>query len=167
MSPPVHSSRTVYRRVRFMRRIDPPLWNRIRHFIAHTPLFNPMSRFPMSTRRNVLIRTVTALIGDASLAYALATTCTWLIQSAALGVFLSFLAWLIAAVLALALSQYLIHPGVQFLLSDRKLNEAIDTLSGLATVVSGLSDPIARQFWSAVKGGWGGLGGFATRFKPT
>lgn len=154
-------------RVRFMRRRDPPLWNRIWHCIAHTPLFNPMSRFPMTTRRNFLIRTVATLVGDIAIACAMASACAWLIETAALGLFLSFMVWLIGTLLALAVSQYIVHPGVQFLLSDQKLNDTLAAIGGLSAAASLVGDQAGRQLWSAIKGGLGGLGGFVHRFKPT
>ena len=82
---------------------------------------NPLTskEFPMSTRRNVLILTVATVVGDIAVAMAFATACVWLIEAATLGLFLSFLVWLIAALLAMAASQHLVHPTVTLLLSDR------------------------------------------------
>jgi hypothetical protein len=79
----------------------------------------------MSTRRNYFLRTVAAFTGDFSLGFALASTCIWMIQSAALGLFLSFLLWLMVIIGGLAMSQLLVHPTVQFALSDRKLDRGL------------------------------------------
>ena len=91
-------------------------------------------------RRNALIRTIAALTGDIATGLAFAALCTWLINAAALGVFLSFLLWLISALLCLAVSQYLIHPSVKFLLSDHKLEATLATASGLYEAVSFLGE---------------------------
>lgn len=120
----------------------------------------------MTTRRNFLIRTVVALGADIAVACALASACAWLIQAAALGVFLTFMVWLIGLLLALAISQYLVHPGVQFLLSDQKLNDTLDTLGDLSNLVGVLGHHAGRQLWASVKGKWNGAGGFSSRFKP-
>ncbi|NVO07425.1 MAG: hypothetical protein HXX19_16580 [Rhodoferax sp.] len=85
-----------------------------------------------NSRRNALIRTVAAITGDIAAGVAMASVAVWLIESAALGIFLSFLVWLLATIAALALSQYVVHPACEVLLSDRKLDMAVDALSGLA-----------------------------------
>lgn len=89
----------------------------------------------VSSRRNLLIRTVTTVAGDAAAGLALASACLWLIEAAALGVFLTFMTWLVAMLLSLALSQYVVHPVVQRVLSDRKLDDALDALRGLTDTV--------------------------------
>ena len=127
----------------FLRYRKPSLWNTLRFRISLHPLFNPLSRFPMSSRRNTVIRTVAALCGDIAVGVALATACAWVIEAAALGLFLNFLLWLVGTLLALALSQYLVHPAVQLVLSDRKLDGAVDALSGLASVARGATDQVA------------------------
>jgi hypothetical protein len=43
---------------------------------------------------------------------AFATACVWLIEAATLGLFLQLLVWLITALLAVAASQYIVHPTV-------------------------------------------------------
>ena len=108
---------------------QPSLWNTLRFRMSLHPLFNPLSRFPMSSRRNTLIRTVAALCGDIAVGVGLAIACAWIVEVAALGLFLSFLLWLVGALLALALSQYLVHPAVQLVLSDRKLDAACKALA--------------------------------------
>lgn len=90
----------------------------------------------MSSRRNTLIRTVAAVCGDIAVGVALASACVWLIEAATLGLFLSFLAWLLAVILSLALSQYLVHPLCTAVLSDRKLDLAVEALSGLSEVAT-------------------------------
>ena len=83
----------------------------------------------MSSRRNTLIRTVAALSGDIAVGVALASACVWLIEAAALGLFLSFLLWLVGLMLSLALSQYIVHPLCSAVLSDRKLDDMVQALS--------------------------------------
>ncbi len=86
-------------------------------------------------RHAFLVRSVTTISGDIATGVALASACTWLIQAAALGLFLSFVAWLLTIILSLAVSQYLVHPAVQVVLSDRKLDDAVDALRALAHTV--------------------------------
>lgn len=86
----------------------------------------------MSTRRNILIRTVASVAGDIATGVAVASACVWLIETAALGLFLSFLVWLLGTLAALALSQYVLHPALSVALSDRKLDLAVDAVSSLA-----------------------------------
>lgn len=90
----------------------------------------------MSSRRNVLIRSVTAVCGDIATGVAVASVAVWIIETATLGLFLSFLVWLLAAIAALALSQYVVHPALSVILSDRKLDVAVDAMSGLANGLS-------------------------------
>lgn len=131
----------------------PSLWNTLRFRISTLTLFNPSSRFSMSSRRNTLIRTVATVCGDIAVGVAMASSCVWLIEAATLGLFLSFLAWLLAAILTLALSQYVVHPVSTALLCDRKLDLAVDALSELANVatVAGaqLADGLAHYARSA------------------
>jgi hypothetical protein len=56
----------------------------------------------------------------------------WIIESATLGLFLAFIVWLLAAMASLALSQFVVHPATKGLLSDQKLDLAVNALSGLA-----------------------------------
>jgi hypothetical protein len=79
----------------------------------------------MSTRRNFFIRSVATLAGDFAVGFALASACIWMIQSAALGLFLSFLLWLMTIIGALTMSQRIVHPAVQFALCDRKLDRGL------------------------------------------
>ncbi len=85
-----------------------------------------------NSRRNAIIRSVATVAGDVAIGVAVASACVWLIESAALGLFLSFLVWLLGALLALALSQYVVHPALTVVLSDSKLDLAVDAVSGLA-----------------------------------
>ena len=88
----------------------------------------------MSTsRRNVLIRTISTIAGDIATGLAVASACIWIIETAALGLFLSFLLWLIGTLLALALSQYVVHPALTTLLSDSKLDLAVDAVTLLGS----------------------------------
>jgi hypothetical protein len=96
---------------------------------------SPLSskELPMSnTRRNIIIRTVATITGDIAAGVAMASAALWIIESAALGLFLAFLVWLLAGVAALALSQFVIHPASKVLLSDQKLDLAVEAMSGLA-----------------------------------
>lgn len=111
---------------------QPSAWNTLKFRLSSLPLFNPLSEFPMTSRRNTLIRTVATVTGDIAAGVAVATACVWLIETAALGLFLSFMVWLLGALIALALSQYVVHPTVAILLSSRKLDAGIDALTGLA-----------------------------------
>lgn len=118
--------RAVYHR----RYRQPSFLNNLLFELSLFPIFNPMSEFPMSTsRRNVLIRTVATIAGDIATGLAVASVCIWIIETAALGLFLSFLIWLIGTLLALALSQYVVHPALTTLLSDSKLDLAVDAVT--------------------------------------
>jgi len=97
------------------------------------PPFNPLSEFPMSTsRRNVIIRSVASIAGDITIGIAMANVCVWAIQAATLGLFLSFMVWLLGALLSLVLSQLVLHPTVKLLLSDAKLDAGMDAITGIA-----------------------------------
>lgn len=85
-----------------------------------------------TSRRNTVIRTVATITGDIAAGLAMASIAIWFIEVAALGLFLSFLVWLIGAIAALALSQFVVHPTVTVLLSDKKLDIAVNAVSGLA-----------------------------------
>lgn len=89
----------------------------------------------MNDRKKALIRTLAALTGDLLIGFAIASVCLWIIHAASLGLFLAFLVWLIAAVAGMALSQYVIHPTVQFVLSDKKLDEVIRASQGMGEAV--------------------------------
>ena len=93
----------------------------------------------MTSRRNILIRTVAAVSGDIATGVAVAASCIWLIESAALGLFLSFLVWLLGALIALALSQYVVHPAVAVLLSSHKLDVGVNALNELAGRITRLT----------------------------
>ena len=83
------------------------------------------------SRRNTIIRTVATLTGDFATGFAIASVAVWLIETAALGLFLSFMVWLLSALVALALSQYLVHPAVKLALADDKLDRAMSAITGL------------------------------------
>lgn len=112
---------------------QPPLWSRLRFQLSMLSPFNPW-RFPMpiSSRRNILIRTMASAAGDVATGIAFATACAWFIEAAALSLFLAFLAWLLAVLLSLALSQYLVHPAVRLVLADRKLDGTVFAIQKLA-----------------------------------
>jgi hypothetical protein len=125
--------RAAYRR-RFR---QPSFLNNLLFELSLFPIFNPMSEFPMSTsRRNVFIRTISTIAGDIATGLAVASACVWIIETAALGLFLSFLIWLIGTLLALALSQYVVHPALTVLLSDHKLDIAVDAFNLLSARIT-------------------------------
>lgn len=119
------------------------------------PAPNPRQRQrqSMPSRRNALIRTVSALTGDLATGVALASACLWLIESAALGLFLSFLLWLVAIFLGLAISQYLVQPAVQALLSDRKLDEGVVVAIGMLEMLANLNTKAREGLWSSLQQG--------------
>jgi len=100
-------------------------------------------------RRNFWVRTIAGLTGDIAVGLALANACIWVIQSAALGLFLSALAWLITIILGLAVSQHLVRPAVAFVLSDAKLDDSIEAVSSLVLTARyfgvGPSSPLWRE----------------------
>ena len=89
-----------------------------------------------NSNRNILIRTVATIAGDITVGVAVASACIWIIETAALGLFLSFLLWLIGAILSLALSQYVVHPALTVLLSDHKLDVAVDAFNLLSARIT-------------------------------
>ncbi|MDO8455728.1 MAG: hypothetical protein Q7T07_02305 [Burkholderiaceae bacterium] len=95
----------------------------------------------MTSRRNILIRTVATVSGDIATGVAVASACLWLIEAATLGLFLSFMVWLLGALLALVLSQYVVHPAAAILLSSRKLDVGIEALTGLANRITRFTRP--------------------------
>ena len=129
---------------------QPSLLNRL---LFRFTVLNPLTpkEFPMSSRRNILIRTVATVVGDVAVAVAMASACLWLIESATLGLFLSFLLWLIAALVAMAASQYIVHPALTLLLSDRKLDHGIKALSSMADLVSKGGLFTSAQLWTKFK----------------
>ncbi len=101
----------------------------------------------MSTRRNFFIRALSALAVDITVGIALASACTWVIEVAALGMFLSFLLWLLTIVLSLALSQHVVHPVVKTLLSDSKLDDGIDAVSSMARELAHFAQGCGTPPW--------------------
>ena len=87
----------------------------------------------MNSRRNFWIRTLAGVAGDIGIGVALAGACLWIIESAALGLFLAFLLWIIALLLGLSFSQYVVYPTVSAVLSDSKLNDTINAFSAMAS----------------------------------
>ena len=124
--------KTVYRR----RYPKPSLLNNL---LFRLSVLNPLTpkEFPMSnSNRNILIRTVATIAGDITVGVAIASACVWIIEAAALGLFLSFLLWLIGAIVSLALSQYVVHPALTVLLSDHKLDVAVDAFNLLSARIT-------------------------------
>lgn len=113
------------------------------------------------TRRNTIIRAVATVCGDIAAGAAIASACVWIIESAALGLFLSFLVWLIGTLLALAVSQFVIHPAAAVLLSDRKLDNAVDALAGLGGVVSQVGSDLGTSLMSSLR-----MSSVLRRFRP-
>lgn len=101
----------------------------------------------MSARRNLFIRSIATVAGDIAVGFAMASTCVWIIQYAALGLFLSFLLWLLAIATALAFSQYILHPATAALLSDHKLDQAIAVTSDAMRSTTDL----AWRLWQQVQ----------------
>ena len=104
-----------------------------------------------TTRRNVLIRSITGLCGDVAVSVAIASTCVWIIEVASLGLFLSFLLWMLAALASLALSQLVVHPAVSLLLTDRKLDAGLEAAAGFADGLNAASSQLmglAKTSWS-------------------
>lgn len=119
-----------------------------------------MSVHSTRTRRNVWIRTIAGITGDVAVGVALSSACLWVIQTASLGVFLSFLLWIVALLLSLAISQYAVHPAVTLLLSDRKLDRGLDALASLAHAASDLGVGIGAPVWGRLRNR------FNARFAP-
>ena len=141
--------RALARKALSSRRIrQPSAWNTLKFKLSLLPIFNPMSEFPMTSRRNILIRTVAAVSGDIATGIAMAAACVWLIEAAALGLFLSFLLWLLSALIALAFSQYVVHPAVAVMLSNRKLDDGIKALNNMADQATLVGKQIAQHLWN-------------------
>lgn len=132
---------------------QPSLWNSVKFRISLLPVFNPMSRFPMSSRRNTIIRAIATVSGDIAFGVAIASACLWLIEVAALGLFLSFLVWLLGLLLSLALSQYVVHPVTELLLSDRKLDAGLAAAAGMANTVTRLGTQFGHGLLRSMKRG--------------
>jgi len=90
----------------------------------------------MSTRRNFATRLIVAVTGDIAIGIALTSACVWIIEWAALSLFLSFMLWMLSIVLSLAISQYVVHPAVNALLCDRKLDRGMAVASALASTAT-------------------------------
>jgi len=132
---------------------QPSLWNSLKFRISLLPIFNPMSRFPMSSRRNTIIRAIATVTGDIAFGIAIASACFWLIEVAALGLFLGFLVWLLGLLLSLALSQYVVHPVTELLLSDRKLDAGLAAAASVANAVSNLGNKFGHGLLRSMKQG--------------
>jgi hypothetical protein len=125
---------------------QPSLLNTLLFRLEQLSPFNS-KEFPMPTsRRNIIIRTVATLCGDVATGVAMASAALWIIQAATLGLFLSFLLWLLSAILALAFSQYVVHPAASVLLSDRKLDMGIKAVSAMATEVAQMGQLVMGRF---------------------
>ena len=120
-----------------------------------------MSHYSSSVRRNFWIRAVAGITGDFCIGLAMGSACVWIIQAAPLGLFLSFVLWVLAVALALSFSQHVLYPFLGFALSDRKLNHGMDALASLVERVSQYSADDAAPLWRAVHCG---LGRFAARY---
>jgi len=141
----------------FLVRRQPSLWNNLLFHLRGIPIRLTYLRFAMHsynsphTRRNTFIRTVATVCGDIAAGAAVAAACVWIIESAALGLFLSFLVWLIGTLLALAISQFVVHPAAVVLLSDRKLDRAVEGMADLAGVVKQVGSDLGTGLLSALR----------------
>lgn len=155
--PRHHRHRSDRFPVRAMRRRDPSIWNTMLFHLRSIPIHLTYLRFAMHTskspnsRRNTLIRTAATICGDIATGAAIASACVWIIESAMLGLFLSFLVWLVGILLALAVSQFVVHPAAAVLLSDRKLDQAVDALAGLTGVVSQVGSDLGSSLMSSLR----------------
>lgn len=120
---------------------------RVRRTLKETTMSLPSPH----ARRNIWIRTIAGITGDVTVGVAMSSACLWIIQSASLGVFLSFLLWVVGFLLSLAISQYAVHPAVTLLLSDRKLDRGIDALSSLAHAATDLGVGIGAPVWGHLR----------------
>ena len=102
-------------------------------------------------RRKAMIRMLASISGDVAVGMVLASACMWMIHIAAWGIFLSFLAWLIAAVLALVISQYVVHPTVKFVLSDRKFDDVTRRVFGLTELFYAQGIRSSQDIWHTLK----------------
>jgi hypothetical protein len=116
---------------------------------------------PRKAWRYGIFRAFVSIAGDVCATLAVASVCSWVIESAALGIFLSFVVWLLGLILALALSQYLVHPTVQLVLADDKLDRFIGLAGIVGHLVADLTieatqvlqTPAARQWLQRFKAG--------------
>ena len=125
-----------HRKATYSRRFRRP--SLLNTLLFRLSLLNPLTpkEFPMcNSRRNIIIRTVATIAGDIAIGVAIASVAIWIIQAATLGMFLSFLLWLVAAIASLALSQYVLHPALKLLLADNKLDRACTAVTDIAHAV--------------------------------
>ncbi|MBK6470325.1 MAG: hypothetical protein IPF94_06200 [Betaproteobacteria bacterium] len=122
----------------------------------------------MSSRRNIFIRAIGTLAGDLAVGIALASACTWVIQTAALGVFLAFVLWLLAVVASLAVSQHVVHPVAKALLSDRRLDDGIAAAQSLARELARFAQGSSTPPWDFMRSSFGRYtAGFTSKaFRP-
>lgn len=79
--------------------------------------------------RNTIIRMVGGAIGGSAWGYALAAAAHWVIAYAALGIFLTFIVWLIAVALLFA-GSYCIADTVTRVLSDAVIDGTLGKVNG-------------------------------------
>jgi len=122
----------------------------------------------MSSRRRFFIRTITALVADVAVGTALASACIWVIEAAALGLFLSFLLWLLTLIATLALSQHVVHPLTNALLSDTKLDDAVDAVQTLARELTRFAQGSSTPPWDFMRDSFSrAAAGFTSKaFRP-
>lgn len=82
--------------------------------------------------RNTLIRMAVGAVAGAALGLAFANACTWIITTASLGLFLSFLVWLIGALMLVG-TCFTANALVLDALSDQRLDRACNTTRGWLT----------------------------------
>jgi hypothetical protein len=118
----------------------------------------------MSSRRNFFIRAIGTVAGDLAVGIALTTACTWVIETAALGLFLSFVLWLVTIVATLTISQRVVHPVAKALLSDRKLDHSIAAVQALARELAHFAEGSTLPAWQFLRSSFGRYAqGYATR----
>jgi hypothetical protein len=97
----------------------------------------------VSPRTKFFVHAVATVTGDFTAGFAVAAGCVWIVEVAGFGLFVTFLAWLIGLIVALALSQFVVHPVAAVLLSDRKLDHATAMVASARNAATHLG----RELW--------------------
>lgn len=82
--------------------------------------------------RNTLIRLAVSYVAGAALGLAFANACTWVITTASLGLFLSFLVWLLGALMLVG-TCFTANALVLDALTDRRIDAVCNTTRGWLT----------------------------------
>lgn len=123
--------------------------HQLRQLSSLLSLITSLEHTMPSSRRNTLIRTIATITGDIAAGVAMASVAVWMIETAALGLFLSFLIWLLAAIASLVLSQYVVHPVITAVMSDTKLDLAVDAITDLAQRLALFTGALQQHMRSA------------------